>query len=44
MDDVVKKSLHDILSAIEEVEGFFGDKPCGESLCLWEGDFLLCDR
>ena len=39
MDDVVKKSLHDILTAIEEVESFFGDKPklfeefCG-NICL----------
>ena len=37
MDDVVKKSLHDILNAIDEVESFFGDKPklfeefCGTS-------------
>ena len=27
MDDVVKKSLHDILTAIDEVESFFGNKP-----------------
>ena len=39
MDDVIKKSLHDILTAIEEVESFFGDKPklfeefCG-NICL----------
>lgn len=39
MDDVVKKSLHDILTAIDEVESFFGNKPklfdefCG-NICL----------
>ena len=27
MDDVVKESLHDILTAIDEVESFFGGKP-----------------
>ena len=27
MDDLIKKHLHDILIAIEEIESFFGDKP-----------------
>ena len=27
MDDLTKKHLQDILSAIEEIESFFGDKP-----------------
>ncbi len=27
MDDQIKKHLHDILTAIEEIESFFGDKP-----------------
>ena len=27
MDDLIKKHLQDILTAIEEVESFFGDKP-----------------
>ncbi len=27
MDDLIKKHLHDILTAIEEIESFFGDKP-----------------
>lgn len=39
MDDLIKKHLQDILTAIEEVDGFFGDKPesfddfCG-NICL----------
>ena len=27
MDDLIKKHLQDILTAIEEIESFFGDKP-----------------
>ncbi|MDO4164703.1 MAG: DUF86 domain-containing protein [Bacteroides sp.] len=27
MDELIKKHLQDILTAIEEVEGFFGDRP-----------------
>ena len=27
MDDLTKKHLQDILTAIEEIESFFGDKP-----------------
>ena len=27
MDDLIKKHLQDILTAIEEVEGFFGNAP-----------------
>ena len=27
MDDLIKKHMQDILTAIEEVESFFGDKP-----------------
>ena len=27
MDDLIKKHLQDILTAIEEIEGFFGDSP-----------------
>ena len=27
MDENVKKHLHDILDAINEIESFFGDKP-----------------
>lgn len=27
MDDSIKKHLQDILTAIEEIESFFGDKP-----------------
>ena len=27
MDDLIKKHLQDILTAIEEIDGFFGDKP-----------------
>lgn len=27
MDDLIKKHSHDILTAIEEIESFFGDKP-----------------
>ena len=27
MDDLTKKHLYDILTAIEEIESFFGDKP-----------------
>ena len=27
MDDLIKKHMQDILTAIEEIESFFGDKP-----------------
>ena len=27
MDDLIKKHLQDILTAIEKIESFFGDKP-----------------
>ncbi|MGN0037337.1 MAG: DUF86 domain-containing protein [Bacteroidaceae bacterium] len=27
MDDLIKKHLQDVLTAIEEIESFFGDKP-----------------
>lgn len=39
MDELIKKHLHDVLTAIEEIESFFGDRPklfedfCG-NLCL----------
>lgn len=39
MDEFIKKHLHDVLTAIEEIESFFGDRPklfedfCG-NLCL----------
>ncbi len=39
MDDRIKKYLQDILTAIEEVESFFGDKP--KLFDEFFGDLLL---
>ena len=44
MDDLIKKHLQDILTAIEEIESFFGDKPKIEIIGEAMNRILKTDR